>query len=372
MEFSTTLADSLLDDLDDLSDAEETSDITAEAKNDVSHDESKVCFAKDDFKETNDTVKKIVGYKQNDFIDNPKLQAHLSAIESANFSKEDQLEGYSLMTTSSKYLLNIQSAIDQAHIELTLVYKSKFPELEDLLPDPIAYKNAIKVIQNEMDMTVINEGLNSIAKLSSNQIITLSVASSTTAGKPLDKAQLDRVNQCIALIERILNIKARLIEHVETHMDYLAPNTVVLIGPTLAARMVSAAGGMTELSRIPSCNLQVVGQTKATSASRAGMSTSISAASASAAAGSGNILKPHQGILAECELYNLVPAHLQRNALKTIAGKLALAIRCDYVNLEHGRPKTKAMGLKLLNDIKEKFAKWEEPNAAPVTKALPK
>ena len=390
MDFSTTLADALLDDLDDLSDVEvdknenEVEVEAGESSKIGENDKTNNHHLMEVDEALNTTTTKTKQTNKNEFINDAKLQSHLSSIasEPTTISNDDKEKGYSLMTTSNKYLLQIQTVINKAHSDLVLAYKSKFPEVEDLLPDPIAYKNAIKVIQNEMDMTLINEELNTVANLSSNQIITLSVASSTTSGKPLTQSQLDHVNRCIDTIDQILDIREQLIAHVEKHMDFLAPNMVVLIGPTLAARMVSAAGGMPELSRIPACNLQVLGQNKATSASRAGMGTSIAAAAASSAAASSslsgamntssNILKPHQGILAECELYNLVPSHLQRKALKVIAAKLALAIRCDYVNLESGRARTKTSGLKFFNEIKDKFVKWEEPDKAPVVKALPK
>jgi U4/U6 small nuclear ribonucleoprotein PRP31 len=370
MDFTTTLADSLLDDLDDLSDTEEQ-EVQSE------DDDDKAQTGAGDDAHVNEEGRlengqsSSVQKRKNDFVNDPKLQAHLAAIAVAKASVDKQEEGYSLMTTSNKYLLSIQSVISKAHSDLVMAYKSKFPELEDLLPDPLAYKNAIKVIQNEMDLTMINEQLNSVAKLSSNQIITLSVASSTTSGQPLTQSQLDRVNQCIEYIDQVLDIKERLIAHVEQHMEHLAPNMVVLTGPTLAARLVSTAGGMSELCRIPACNLQVLGQQKATSASRAGMGTSI-AASSSTAAASGNIFKPHEGILSQCELYNMVPSNLQRKALKVIAAKLALAIRCDYVNLESGRARTKTSGLKFRSEIEAKFVKWEEPDQARVVKALPK
>lgn len=391
MDFSTTLADSLLDDLDDLSDVEgqENQQSNEESQQDVTENSHDNDFVKNYNQvgssqsfSTSQLTSSVGETKRRDFLDDPKLLAHLSAIESVTpTTKYDENDdGYSLMTTSNKYLQSIQNVISQAHTNLTLAYKSKFPELEDLLPDPISYKNAIKVIQNEMDLTVINEELNSIAKLSSNQIITLSVASSTTSGRPLTQNELHHVNQCISYIDNVLEVKSKLIAHVEQHMDFLAPNMVILLGPTLAARMVSTAGGLAELSRIPACNLQVLGQTRSTSASRAGFGTSIAASAAAISASSslsndnapGNILRPHQGILAECDLCNLVPSHLQRKALKLLAAKLALAIRCDYVNLESGRERTKTTGLKFFNEIKEKFGKWEEPDKAPVVKALPK
>jgi len=114
------------------------------------------------------------------------------------------------------------------------------------------------------------------------------------------------------------------------------------------------------------------------------MSTSIAAAASlsGAAASMGglgsipftaaHVSKPHEGMISECELYNRVPPHLQRKALKVIAAKLALAIRCDYVNLESGRARNNASGIKFRAEIEKKFAKLEEPDMAPVNKALPK
>jgi U4/U6 small nuclear ribonucleoprotein PRP31 len=378
MDYTSTLAESLLDDLDDLSDNEEEvqsgeaeDNKQEEGQNNNNGSSSTSATSTSNTNESTSTVQS----KRNGFVDDPKLISHLEAIsQPLSVQTEDQEEGYSLMTASNKYLLSIQTVISKAHSDLAMAYKTKFPELEDLLPDPISYKNAIKVIQNVMDLTLVNEALNNVAKLSSNQIITLSVASSTTSGVPLTQSQLDHVNQCIAYIDQVLNIKERLIHHVEQHMEYLAPNMVALIGPTLAARMVSTAGGMAELTRIPSCNLQVLGQQKSTSASRAGLSTSIAAAASMSAAASTtrNVLKPHEGILAECDLYNAVQSHFQRKALKVIAAKLALCIRCDYVNLESGRAKTKTSGLKFRDEIESKFVKWEEPDKAQVVKALPK
>ena len=385
---ATTLADSLLDDLDDLSDQDE-------GTNDQEEDGIDPSKSTDADANGGSEIAASSLKRTNAFLDDEKLKAHMSAIQTAmdcgnsesqsgsesgsESTRANNDEGqYQLMTTSNKYLIAIQNELGRASEDLIIAYKPKFPELEDLLPNPISYKNAVKVIQNEMDLTLVNEQLSTKAKLTSNQIITLSVASSTTQGEPLTTQQLSHVHQCITYMEDILDAKSKLISFVESHMERLAPNTCVLIGPTLAARMVANAGGLAELSRIPACNLQVLGQVKATSASRAGLSTSISASQNRVGASMGmggmgmGISRPHEGMLAECDLYNRVPSHLKRKALKVIAAKMALAIRCDFVNLESGRKRTNASGMKFYTEIEKKFAKLIEPDVAPVIKALPK
>jgi|AntRauTorckE5430_2_1112549.scaffolds.fasta_scaffold00228_3 U4/U6 small nuclear ribonucleoprotein PRP31 len=369
-----TLADSLLDDLDDLSDAEEDQN----QENAVAIDEinnSNDSSNHDDVINVDDCSSSASNKKW--FIDDAKLQTHLAAIEiprtlsmGANDNDEQQ---YQLMTASNKFLITVQNELHRIHQDLIAAYRPKFPELDELLPNPIAYKNSIKVIQNATDLTLFNDQLISEAKLTPNQIITLSVASSTTQGEVLEPSQLQLVNNCIECMEQTQSIQQKLILFVESHMERLAPSVSILIGASLAARMIATAGGMAELCKIPSCNLQVLGQVKATSASRAGMGTSIaSATAASNAGGNSRVSKPHEGMLAECDLYHRVPGYLQRKALKVIAAKLALAIRCDYVNLESGRKRSNESGKKFRAEIERKFAKLEEPSTAPVVKALPK
>jgi RNA processing factor Prp31 len=63
---------------------------------------------------------------------------------------------------------------------------------------------------------------------------------------------------------------------------------------------------------------------------------------------------------------------MRSKALKLVAAKLALAIRCDFVNVDTGRPRTADPGRAFREQIEQKFAQLQEPDKAPVLKALPK
>lgn len=45
-------------------------------------------------------------------------------------------------------------------------------------------------------------------------------------------------------------------------MHIIAPNTMALVGATTCAKLISAAGGLIELSRTPAGNIQVLGSQK--------------------------------------------------------------------------------------------------------------
>ena len=41
-------------------------------------------------------------------------------------------------------------------------------------------------------------------------------------------------------------------------MTYIAPNLSALVGSSVAAQLIGAAGGVVSLSKIPACNIQVL------------------------------------------------------------------------------------------------------------------
>ena len=355
MEATTTLADTLLDDLDDLSDVEENQESQQEKDEKESTSATENGGAPTSMSAT-PTRRRL--------LDDANLQAHLEAVRKSDSSKsataetlkQQEEKEHHLILQSNKHLASLANELARAHSDLCAAYKPHFPELEELIVDPIKYKNAVMVIGNEMDMTKVNDGLNDF--LNSNQIITISVAGSTTSGRPLTQDELATVEQAAAYMEELSQVQRELTLFVESRMESLAPGICALVGPTTAARILGLAGGLAELSRIPACNLQVLGQVKQNAASRAGMSSMAT--------------KPHTGILAECDLVKSCPSYLQRKALKVVAAKLALAARFDFVNVDTGRKRSDSAGLKFRQEIETKIASWQTPDKAPVLKALPK
>ena len=378
MEPTTTLADALLDDLDDLSDVDDTRN--DEYHNDADEEEDEEDEDKEELVENNDDQFDLGGTEMEldenpaakpaamkeassrSFLDNnPSLQKHLEAIRTSQSvaygsQKEKEAENHKLVVQSNKHLANLAEELARAHGDLATAYKPKFPELEELLPNFVQYKKAVRTIWNEMDLTKVNDELNQI--LNSNQIITISVAGSTTSGRPLADKELERVDAAASYMERLLEVQQELVQFVENSMESLAPSVCALVGPSVAARLLGLAGGLAELTKIPACNLQVLGQVKHNHASRAGLSSSS--------------IKQHVGILSECDLIQTCPKPLQKKALKAVASKLALAARYDFVNVDTGRARNADAGRKFRQELQEKFEKLQEPDKAPVLKALPK
>jgi U4/U6 small nuclear ribonucleoprotein PRP31 len=386
------MADALLADLDDLSDVDPDEDLSAENRarededgfiGDGSHEDN---FFMHDVANANDTAAptstttttststSIAPTKQRlALLNDPTLQQHLSSVRSIKSSSDDgdkklsaitdmpmtqdddELQ-HSLIIASNKHLISLGHEIHRTHLELCRLYHPKFPELEELLTDPFQYRAAIGIIQNEMDVTKSNDELNEI--LSSNQIITISVAGSTTSGRPLSDEELTLVNASCQYLDELRSTQQELTTFVESKMELWAPNVCALIGPAIAAQLLASTGGLSELSKIPACNLQLLGKNKSTSLSRGGMATQARV--------------QHAGYLMECDMVESMPNYLKLKAAKAVAGKLALAARADHVNVECGRRRSSEVGDKFREELRTKFGKWEEPDKAQVVKALPK
>jgi U4/U6 small nuclear ribonucleoprotein PRP31 len=148
--------------------------------------------------------------------------------------------------------------------------------------------------------------------------------------------------------------KGMILRYVESRMQYLAPNCSRLVGTRLAAQLIGLAGGVGHLSRIPSCNIQVLGQQK----------KALSGFSSVAAL-------RHTGIIFGCELIQNVPQFLRMKAVRAVAGKLALCARVDSQPHKTEKDKEGIVGNRFREELIEKMNKWQEPQKAKTKKALP-
>lgn len=58
------------------------------------------------------------------------------------------------------------------------------------------------------------------------------------------------------------SFKQKIFDYVESRMTFIAPNVSMIIGASTAAKILGVAGGLTKLSKIPACNLLVLGAQK--------------------------------------------------------------------------------------------------------------
>jgi U4/U6 small nuclear ribonucleoprotein PRP31 len=268
-------------------------------------------------------------------------QAEAYAAETADRQHE-------LVVLSNALTTRVDDAVADTFKQSRDVYANRFKELEELVPNALEWARCVKVIGNLRDTSSIEGQLLGI--VASHTVLTISVTATTTAGRSLTGDEETRVNALCDDMLRLDAAKVRMFAFIETRMTTVAPNVAMIVGPGVAARLLATTGGIVALSKIPACNLQVLGDKEAV---RAGM------------AYQGN--EQHAGLIRHSPLVVATPVSLRAKAVKLVAAKLALAARVDASR----RDRDGSMGRQLREGIEAKIEKWQEPPPGATLKALP-
>jgi len=126
---------------------------------------------------------------------------------------------------------------------------------------------------------------------------------------PVEAELVDLAGTVVELDERARSLRAT----VEETMPSVAPNLSAMAGPILAARLVSAAGGLQQLARSPSGTLQVLGAENALFAHLRGDAPS-----------------PKHGLIYTHEYVRGTRPEDRGSAARALAGKLTIAARVDH------------------------------------------
>ncbi|KAJ3338339.1 U4/U6 small nuclear ribonucleoprotein Prp31 [Gonapodya sp. JEL0774] len=276
---------------------------------------------------------------------------------------------YKVIIAANNIVGDIESEILLVHKYIRDHYAPRFPELDNLVPNPFDYSRTVRAIGTELDLSKVD--LRPV--LPQSLVVVLSVTASTTIGKPLPKEEIKKVMDAADMIEeldsakrKVCYVKSRLqllesevfvlstidqiYEYVESRMSFLAPNLTAVVGSSTAAKLVGAAGGLSNLSKIPSCNIEVIGAAK-----RANTGLSILGQ------------ERHRGFLYASEFVQGVPPEWRRKAVRLAAAKCALAARMDRArDYPDG-----SQGQGWLEEITKRIDKAMEPPPGKAQKPLP-
>ncbi|XP_010538428.1 PREDICTED: U4/U6 small nuclear ribonucleoprotein Prp31-like [Tarenaya hassleriana] len=339
---NTTLEDSFLADLEDLSDNEaEMEENDADAGNEEQDTDTDMADLEALNYDDLDSVSKL--QKTQRYADIMQVVQSRCHLEYAVL--EDDPE-YRLIVDCNQLSVDIENEIVIIHNFIRDKYRLKFPELESLVHHPIDYARVVKKIGNEVDLTLVDlEGL-----LPSAIIMVVSVTASTTSGKPLPE---DVLQKTIEACDRALDLdsaRKKVLDFVESRMGYIAPNLSAIVGSAVAAKLMGTAGGLSALAKMPACNVQLLGHKKK---NLAGFSTATS--------------QFRVGFLEQTEVFQSTPPALRMRACRLLASKSTLAARVDAIR---GDP-AGANGRGLREEIRKKIDKWQEPPPAKQPKPLP-
>lgn len=133
-----------------------------------------------------------------------------------------------------------------------------------------------------------------------------------SVGAELGEAEERELRELSGLAKGIAERRKGLETYVDHHVRSLAPNVSALTGPMIAARLVTLAGGVADLARLPSGTVQLLGAEKALFRHLKNGAN-----------------PPKHGVLFQHPLVHRAPPWQRGAIARAFAGKIAMAARAD-------------------------------------------
>lgn len=167
-------------------------------------------------------------------------------------------------------------------------YSWHFPELKDLVKDNYMYARCAAFIQDKRSLCsgdktkggessgeggdedmgggdTFEEKLAGLVEIIGDEDVANAVVAAARTSMGMDCSAIDMVN-IVNFTQRMVKLaefRKQLASYLTEKMSVVAPNLSTLIGDTVAARLISKAGSLTNLAKAPASTVQILGAEKA-------------------------------------------------------------------------------------------------------------
>ncbi len=223
-------------------------------------------------------------------------------------------------------------------------YSVHFPELNDLVKD---HENYVRIVAELGDRSnITKEALENLG-FSEEKARKIAEAAFNSIGADLSEFDVEALQTLARIIHELYSLRARLTEYIEQIMKEVAPNITAIVGPLLGARLISLAGSLEKLARLPASTIQVLGAEKALfRALRTGGKP------------------PKHGVIFQYPDIHRSPRWQRGKIARALAAKLAIAAKVDAFTGRFIGDKLREELRKRIEEIKKVYAK--PPKRKPV------
>jgi nucleolar protein 56 len=214
-------------------------------------------------------------------------------------------------------------------------YGLHFPELDNLVSSLGVYAEIVS--RAGLRENIVVEILQGIGLQDKKVEVILDAAKRSKGG--------DMTPENLAIVKRLADeviaqsdLRRVLADHIEAAMETVAPNVKELLTAAVGARIISKAGSLARLARLPASTIQILGAEKALFRS---LKT--------------GARPPKHGLLFQHPLIHSAPKWQRGKIARAVASKVAIAARIDYYR-HNGKDSTVYGKLKIrISEIQEKY-----------------
>jgi len=214
-------------------------------------------------------------------------------------------------------------------------YGLHFPELDRAIDSHDTYARLIQNLENKNNFTKKDLEKRGLPKDKAKKIAEIAQMS---MGANISEGDLKWIKSFAEEILNLYKLREGIEEYIDKVMQEIAPNMSSLVGSVISARLISIAGGLDNLAKMPASTLQVLGAEKA-------LFRALKTGSR----------PPKHGIIFQYALIHQAPKWLRGKIARVLSGKLSIASRLDAFEGEFAGEQLKKYVIEKVNEIKKKY-----------------
>lgn len=217
-------------------------------------------------------------------------------------------------------------------------YGLHFPELDRLLEKHETYVRLVTDLGKRENFTksqLVKEGI------PQDRAAAIEEAAKRSMGADIADEDIEWLKSFCKDWLELLKFRGKAEGYIEKVMNQVAANMTSMVGPILSARLISIAGGLENLAKMPASTVQVLGAEKALFRS---LKT--------------GARPPKHGVIFQHGAIHQSPRWQRGKIARALSGKLAIAARLDYFG---GEFKGDALRQQVEKKVKEISEKYEAP-----------
>jgi len=140
-----------------------------------------------------------------------------------------------------------------------------FPELGKIVTDSYLYVRCVNAIESRNNFKTNENLLETLEEIVQDPNIPkqISDACANSMGSNLPDSDMENIKYFCNNVANLIKYREELLNYLRDKMKRLAPNVSALIGETVGARLISHAGGLSNLAKYPASTIQILGAEKA-------------------------------------------------------------------------------------------------------------
>ena len=209
-------------------------------------------------------------------------------------------------------------------------YSAHFPELDRLIPDHRSYLKLVITLGQRERFTP--DAIRNTVELPEEDVNKIVEAARSSLGAPFDEIDIKALHGCVNEIFSLYELRERVAEYIDGLMAQVAPNLRAVVGGAIGARLISLAGGLEKLARLPASTVQILGAERALFRALRTRAR-----------------PPKHGVIYQYPEVRGAPKLLRGKIARALAGKMTIAARVDAMSGEF-------VGDKLAADLKARIA----------------